>query len=77
MIKKPTCHITTVLRDTSFFDGYKKYIESLIQDDILTLFRVKPLGRRVELFSDHYLDKFKLKSMFYRLGICYKVSIVG
>jgi large subunit ribosomal protein L22 len=69
MIKKPTCHITIVLRDTSFFDGYEKYIESLIPDDILTLFRVMPLGRRVELFSGRYLDKFKLKSMFYRVGI--------
>nr|YP_009727974.1 ribosomal protein L22 [Celosia cristata]QHZ87349.1 ribosomal protein L22 [Celosia cristata] len=69
LIKRPTCHITIVLRDISFFDGYEKYIESLIPRDVLILFRGLPLGRRVELLSGRYLEKYKIKSMFYRLGI--------
>lgn len=68
-IKRPTCHITIVLRDITFFDEYDKFIESLIIRDVLILFRALPKGRRIELLSGRYLQKHKLKNSFYRLGI--------
>ena len=69
LIKKPTCHITIVLRDITFFDGYEKYIESLIPIDVLVSLRAIPKGRRIELLSGRYLQKYRLKTLFYRLGI--------
>nr|URS72716.1 ribosomal protein L22 [Salsola affinis] len=69
LIKKPTCHITIVLRDITFFDGYDKYIESLIPRDVLVLFRAIPKGRRIELLSGRYLEKYRLKTYFYRLSL--------
>lgn len=69
LIKKPTCHITIVLRDITFFDGYEKYIESLIPIDVLVSFRAIPKGRRIELLSGRYLQKYRLKTLFYRLGL--------
>uniref|UniRef100_A0A7M4BGM1 Large ribosomal subunit protein uL22c n=1 Tax=Helianthemum songaricum TaxID=1085673 RepID=A0A7M4BGM1_9ROSI len=69
LIKKPTCHITIVLRDITFFDGYDKFIESLIPRDVLVLFRAIPKGRRIELLSGRYLEKYRLKTYFYRLGL--------
>nr|YP_010425860.1 ribosomal protein L22 [Suaeda physophora]USL47538.1 ribosomal protein L22 [Suaeda physophora] len=69
LIKKPTCHITIVLRDITFFDGYEKYIESLIPIDVLVSFRAIPKGRRIELLSGRYLQKYRLKTLFYRRGL--------
>nr|YP_009716089.1 ribosomal protein L22 [Suaeda glauca]QGL09213.1 ribosomal protein L22 [Suaeda glauca]UQK97058.1 ribosomal protein L22 [Suaeda salsa] len=69
LIKKPTCHITIVLRDITFFDGYEKFIESLIPIDVLVSFRAIPKGRRIELLSGRYLQKYRLKTLFYRLGL--------
>nr|AMZ03476.1 ribosomal protein L22 [Bienertia sinuspersici] len=69
LIKRPTCHITIVLRDITFFDEYDKFIESLIPRDVLVLFRAIPKGRRIELLSGRYLEKYKLKTYFYRLGL--------
>nr|YP_009160842.1 ribosomal protein L22 [Haloxylon ammodendron]YP_009160927.1 ribosomal protein L22 [Haloxylon persicum]AGZ13390.1 ribosomal protein L22 [Haloxylon ammodendron]AGZ13476.1 ribosomal protein L22 [Haloxylon persicum]WLF86873.1 ribosomal protein L22 [Haloxylon ammodendron] len=69
LIKKPTCHITIVLRDITFFDGYDKFIESLIPPDVLLSFRLLPLGRRIELLSGRYLEKYRVKTYFYRVGL--------
>nr|YP_010469745.1 ribosomal protein L22 [Salicornia fruticosa]UVF33883.1 ribosomal protein L22 [Salicornia fruticosa] len=68
-IKRTTCHITIVLRDITFFDEYDKFIERYIIGDVLILFRALPKGRRIELLSGRYLEKYKLKNSFYRLGI--------
>nr|YP_009143679.1 ribosomal protein L22 [Salicornia brachiata]YP_009143763.1 ribosomal protein L22 [Salicornia europaea]YP_010469917.1 ribosomal protein L22 [Salicornia ramosissima]AIC37065.1 ribosomal protein L22 [Salicornia brachiata]AIC37149.1 ribosomal protein L22 [Salicornia europaea]UVF34055.1 ribosomal protein L22 [Salicornia ramosissima] len=73
-IKRTTCHITIVLRDITFFDEYDKFIERYIIGDVLILFRALPKGRRVELLSGRYLEKYKLKNSFYRLGI-FSVSL--
>nr|YP_010445276.1 ribosomal protein L22 [Pyankovia brachiata]UTJ90777.1 ribosomal protein L22 [Pyankovia brachiata] len=69
LIKKPTCHITIVLRDITFFDGYDKFIESLIPGHVLVWFRLTPKGRRIELLSGRYLEKYRLKTYFYRLSL--------
>lgn len=66
LIKKPTCHITIVLRDITFFDGYEKFIESFIPAEVLLSFRLLPKGRRIELLSGRYLEKYRVKTLFYR-----------
>ncbi|KAL2936523.1 50S ribosomal protein L22 chloroplastic [Bienertia sinuspersici] len=43
--------------------------ESLIPRDIIVLFRAIPKGRQIELLSGRYLEKYKLKTYFYRLGL--------
>ena len=69
LIKKPTCHITIVLRDITFFDEYDKFIESFIPGEVVLLFRSLPKGRRIELLSGRYLEKYKVKPYFYRVEI--------
>nr|YP_009512874.1 ribosomal protein L22 [Suaeda malacosperma]AXK15248.1 ribosomal protein L22 [Suaeda malacosperma] len=69
LIKKPTCHITIVLRDITFFDEYDKFIESFIPGEVVLLFRSLPKGRRIELLSGRYLEKCKVKPYFYRVEI--------
>ncbi|KAL2934523.1 50S ribosomal protein L22 chloroplastic [Bienertia sinuspersici] len=69
LIKRPTCHITIVLRDITFFDEYDKFIESLIPSDVLVLFRAIPKGWRIELLSGRSLEKYILKTYFYRLDL--------
>nr|QMQ99418.1 ribosomal protein L22 [Achyranthes bidentata]UUL98296.1 ribosomal protein L22 [Achyranthes bidentata] len=66
MIKRPTCHITIVLRDTTFFDGYDKFLERHNPDSFSLWFNDLPKGRRIEVFSGRFLEKYKLKSLFYR-----------
>lgn len=68
MIQRPTCHITIVLRDKTFFDGYDKYLERHSKNPLkfAAWFNELPKGRRIEVFSGRFLEKSKLKSLFYR-----------
>jgi large subunit ribosomal protein L22 len=67
LIKKPTCHITIVLRDITYFDGYEEFLENLTPEHFLVWLRLTPKGRRIELFSGRFLQKYRLKTFFYRL----------
>nr|QBE86689.1 ribosomal protein L22 [Froelichia latifolia] len=66
MIQRHTCHITIVLRDKTFFDDYDKFSKRYKPGPFTCLFNDLPKGRRIEIFSTRFLEKYKLKSLFYR-----------
>uniref|UniRef100_A0AAU7LK11 Large ribosomal subunit protein uL22c n=1 Tax=Alternanthera denticulata TaxID=527697 RepID=A0AAU7LK11_9CARY len=70
MIQRSTCHITIVLRDKTYFDGYENYLRRHSQNPLKfsIWFNELPKGRRIEVFCGRFLDKYKLKSLFYRFG---------
>nr|YP_009741577.1 ribosomal protein L22 [Ptilotus polystachyus]QID76170.1 ribosomal protein L22 [Ptilotus polystachyus] len=66
MIQRPTCHITIVLRDITYFDGYDNYLQRYSPGDLSIWFNDLPKGRRIEVFSGRFIEKYRLKSLFYR-----------
>uniref|UniRef100_UPI0030019B42 ribosomal protein L22 n=1 Tax=Baolia bracteata TaxID=2184446 RepID=UPI0030019B42 len=69
LIKRPTCHITIVLRDITYFDGYDKFLESLAPKQLLWCFNYLRKGRRLELLYGRFMQKHKIKSFIYTLGL--------
>nr|YP_009564150.1 ribosomal protein L22 [Dysphania pumilio]QAX91496.1 ribosomal protein L22 [Dysphania pumilio]QDL00237.1 ribosomal protein L22 [Dysphania pumilio] len=69
LLKKPTCHITIVLRDITHFDEYDKFLESLPPKKLLTSFAIMSRGRRRELLCGRFREKHQIKSFLYSIDL--------
>nr|AUG33586.1 hypothetical protein [Chenopodium quinoa] len=68
LIKKPTCHITIVLRDITHFDSYEKFLESLPPKKLITSLGLMSTGRRREFLCGRFREKHKIKSFLYNIA---------
>uniref|UniRef100_A0A482FJK9 Large ribosomal subunit protein uL22c n=2 Tax=Dysphania botrys TaxID=240045 RepID=A0A482FJK9_DYSBO len=69
LLKKPTCHITIVLRDINHFDEYDKYLESLSPQKVITSLAIRSRGRRRELLCGRFREKHQIKTFLYTIGL--------
>uniref|UniRef100_UPI0030027D85 ribosomal protein L22 n=1 Tax=Corispermum declinatum TaxID=1076199 RepID=UPI0030027D85 len=69
LIKKPTCHITIVLRDITYFDKYEQFLKSLPPKKLLACFERLTKDKRLELLSGRFMQKHKIKSFVYTTGL--------
>ena len=69
LIKKPTCHITIVLRDITYFDGYDKILERVPVKRLIFVLGLLPTGRRRELLCGRFREKHKIKKFLYRIKL--------
>nr|AHY80579.1 ribosomal protein L22 [Beta vulgaris subsp. vulgaris]ALG63328.1 ribosomal protein L22 [Beta vulgaris subsp. vulgaris]UVF30900.1 ribosomal protein L22 [Beta vulgaris subsp. maritima] len=71
MIKKHTCHITVVVRDIKHFEQYDGRLESFSPRKLLNVLRAIPKGRRIEMLYGRFLEKHKVKPLFYRTQLIF------
>lgn len=69
LIKRPTCHITIVLRDITYFDGYEKFLKRLPPKKLLACLDCMSRGRRLEFLSGRFMQKHKIRSFVYTMGL--------
>ena len=76
MIKRPTCHITIVLRDITHFDSYDKFLESLTPKKLIALLGLMSTGRRRELLCGRFRENHKIKSFLYKIALFKRYEVM-
>nr|YP_010227750.1 ribosomal protein L22 [Atriplex gmelinii]YP_010997724.1 ribosomal protein L22 [Atriplex patens]UDD86492.1 ribosomal protein L22 [Atriplex gmelinii]WMS60213.1 ribosomal protein L22 [Atriplex patens] len=68
LIKKPTCHITIVLRDITHFDSYEKFLERLPPKKLITSLGIMSTDQRREFLCGRFRETHKIKSFLYNIA---------